>query len=62
MGKTRLIGVITIPLSKNTDTVALEKKVLSRLKDIAGNGKVYVRYDVVDDVKSPPDEIKNDEG
>mgnify|MGYP001607460380 CR=1 FL=1 len=58
MGVYRLIACLTVPLDHPSPAPDVEKKVREKLKGLGPGAKVYFRYDMADDIETPPDEVK----
>ena len=58
MGAYRLIACLTVPLNDEGERAGLEKEIRKRLKGIAQGANVYFRQDMVDDIETPPAEMK----
>ena len=58
MGTYRLIACLTVPLDHPSPDKDLEKEVHKRLKGVKEGAKVYFRYDVSDDITTPPPEVQ----
>ena len=60
MSLQRMIVVAVIPMNGKVDPEKVRERCIAKMKTLSSQADIYIRYDQVDDVKTPPDEVKGE--